>query len=127
MTLADMIAQENALIQSWILWLTFINLLSVVFIIAHHEARWILGVFLANMVFMGLLYQLFGYVRLLGLSHIIFWTPLVIYLLLKMPQRRLKNASGVYLVLLLASNSLSLIFDYRDFFLWLGGDRAPIL
>ncbi len=73
-----------------------------------------------------LLYGHMGYVKLLGLPHIIFWVPLAIYLF-----RRVRRADvpiwprriiSVVLVMIL----ISLAFDCTDVVRYLLGKRTPL-
>ncbi len=71
------------------------------------------------------LYDLFGYVRLLGLGHIVFWTPLLIWLL-----RRTRVGDFPVLPLwitrvVISVVAISLAFDYVDLLRYLAGNRAP--
>jgi hypothetical protein len=72
------------------------------------------------------MYGQMGYVRLLGLPHLIFWTPLAIYL-----WRQIKRADmpvwprrlmSVTLVII----AISLVFDYTDTARWVLGEREPL-
>jgi hypothetical protein len=108
---------------AWIAWLGLVNLAGVLFL-SEVEARWTLAAFFASAVAMSMLYELTGYNRLLGLAHVLFWTPLVIYL-----YARLRNLVGPPLFegwvrLLLASLGVSLVIDYVDVLRYLLGDRG---
>lgn len=117
------IFQQPWWLVSWIGWLALVNL-SAIFFFAEIEARWVLAAFGASALTMFGLYELVGYARLLGLAHVLFWTPLVIYL-----YRRLSNLVGPpllerWLRLLLATNGLSLVIDYVDVLRYLLGERS---
>jgi hypothetical protein len=71
------------------------------------------------------LYDQFGYVRLLGLGHIVVWTPLLIWLLAR-------TGAGDFPVLplwitrmVISIIAISLAFDYVDLLRYIGGNRAP--
>lgn len=107
----------------WIAWLGTINLASLAFL-REIEARWVLTAFLASLTTMVLLEHSYGYNRFLGLAHVIFWTPLLLYL-----YRRLARIVGPpryenWLRTLLASNGISLLIDYVDVLRYLTGDRS---
>jgi hypothetical protein len=87
-------------------------------------ARWVLAAWIGNVVFMSILYELNGYNRLLGLSHVIFWTPLVLWLFRRRAALREPRPFGVWVVLLVATNSVSLVIDYVDVLRYLLGDRS---
>jgi hypothetical protein len=110
----------------WVLILMIANTASVLFV-KRVEARWVLLAWVINLPLMGFLYQTFGYVRLLGLSHVILWTPLVIYLWMRrtdwMPPRTLADR---WVVLVFTVNLLSLLIDYIDVFRWVSGERGAL-
>ena len=79
----------------------------------------------ATMVWM---HSQMGMVRLLGIVHVVFWTPLIIYL-----WRKLQTApefslyfKGIIWVLMITFTA-ALIFDYYDVARWIIGQRAPIV
>ena len=71
------------------------------------------------------MYEQMGYVRLLGLPHVILWTPLAVYLFRQvrrpdMPQWPARLMSVTLVVIL-----ISLAFDYVDVIRWMLGERVP--
>lgn len=68
-----------------------------------------------------------GYVRLVGLPHILIWTPLAVYLY----RRRLHFAAPWpvrwTVAALMATIVVSLGFDYVDILRYLLGERAPLV
>ena len=108
---------------AWIGWLGVVNAASVAFL-SEVEARWTLAALIAGLALMSVLYEITGYNRLLGLAHVVCWTPLVVYL-----YSRLSNLVGPplfegWIRLLLATNGLSLVIDYVDVARYLMGDRG---
>jgi hypothetical protein len=72
-----------------------------------------------------LLYNQMGYVKLLGLPHIIVWTPLAIYLW-GMLKTDLPQIPKVIIWIILVTIAISLAFDYVDVARYiLGHRRAP--
>jgi len=118
------IAREPAVLQAWVYWLMIINTASILFIVQRVEARWVLAAWVANMFLMGFLYDTYGYTRILGLSHIILWTPLLVYLWRRRGQIDRASWSGRYLAALFISNFISLLFDYADLIRYITGDVA---
>ena len=117
------ILQQPWWLLTWLAWLGFINLASLVFW-SEVEARWVFGAFAGAFLLMMALYELNGYNRFLGLGHVVFWTPLMLYL-----YHRLSNVLGprlfeTWLRVLMATNGLSLVIDYVDVFRYLMGDRT---
>lgn len=123
MGLIGEILQEPWWLLIWLGWLGFVNLASVAFW-REVEARWVLAAFVGAFLLMTALYEINGYNRFLGLGHIVFWTPLLLYL-----YQRLGNVIGprlfeTWLRVLLATNGVSLVIDYVDVFRYIMGDRA---
>jgi hypothetical protein len=123
----EAIAQQPVWLQAWVYWMVLVNLGSVVFVRQRVEARWVLGLFLVNGIFMSWLNDVQGFTRLLGLSHVIFWTPLLIYLIRRIPRIETRSPFGVYVRIVLATNGVSLVVDYVDVIRYLLGERAPLI
>jgi len=65
-----------------------------------------------------------GFTLLVGGGHVLIWTPLVLFLIFARPQG--SAAYNIYLWILLIVNLISLVFDYKDLFRWLGGARSVL-
>ena len=113
--------------QRWVMWMMARNTASLIFCWKNMEARFVLAAWIPNGIFMMLLAELVGYTRILGLSHAIFWTPLVIYLFLRRKNFDWSTIYGKWLYILLATNCASLIIDYIDVIRYIAGDRDPVL
>ena len=125
----DLMDHINSSPLHWKLWMNVLmifNFGAILFALKDVRARWVVMAMIGNGLFMSLLYSQFGYTRILGLSHIVFWTPLLVYLWKK------RNAFldhvwatrwmwGVMIV-----NGLSLLIDYTDVIRYLLGDKAPV-
>ncbi len=112
------IRQYPVPLQLWVAWLAAVNCASVLFL-RQREARWVLAAWLANIVLMNVLFARYGFSRLLGISHVLFWTPLLAYLLSArrawIPAREGRPvAFAAWLLALIASNGLSLAIDVVD-------------
>lgn len=114
MTLLEHIGQEPLWLQIWVNWMVFINLFGIVFIWSRVEPRWVVAAFLCSAIFMNFLFSLHGYQKILGASHIIFWTPLLVYLFLRRYEIGRYGASAVYLGVVFATDFISLIIDFSD-------------
>jgi len=109
-------------LQVWIMWLGVANFGSV-FFLRHIQARWTLAAFLGAATVMSGLYALNGFNRLLGLGHVVFWTPLLLYLF----RQRAELAPGrlrSWVSTVILTNGVSLIVDYADVVRYLLGDRS---
>lgn len=76
---------------------------------------------------MSWLYNQVGYVRLLGLVHIVIWTPLAYYF-----WQRLKNPAIVkpfrqIIWIFLITIGISLLLDYADVIRYILGERASLI
>lgn len=126
MTLNDHIMQQPTWLVAWVGLLVVISLLAIPFAIKDARPRWIILAFIGAAILMNLLYEKFGYTRILGLAHIVFWTPVWIYIWRnrnKNPQRAWTNR---YLVAWLLIAGISLIIDYADVIRYILGDKGPL-
>ena len=112
-------------IQIWLTWLMALNT-AAFFFWGRPEGKVTALVWLANGTTMMAMYWIFGYTRILGLSHIIWWTPLLIWLIPRFLQQRPTGIFGVWLGLVIVSDFASLVFDYIDVARFVLGDRAPL-
>lgn len=72
------------------------------------------------------LYEQLGYVKLLGLPHIIAWTPLAFFLWHKIRSADVTKAPRVIMSIVLATIAVSLAFDVTDVIRYIAGDRTPL-
>ena len=85
MSLQEAIAQQPQWIGWWLIWLTFGAFLLPFALLFWRSSR-IAGAAgilasVASAYGVGWVYDRLGYVKLLGVPHILFWTPLAIYLI----------------------------------------------
>jgi len=73
-----------------------------------------------------LLYEQLGYVKLLGLPHVVIWTPLVIYLLASARRPDVPAIAKRVIWLVMAIIGISLLFDYADVARYFLGERTPM-
>ncbi len=108
-------------ILAWVGWMGLVNGASVVFL-RHTPARIVLAAFVSAFIVMETLYAANGFNRLLGLGHVLFWTPLVIYLYRQMPA--MTGNLKTWATAVLATNAVSLVIDYIDVARYLLGDHS---
>lgn len=111
-------------LKVWIFWIVFLNGASLLFV-RHVEARWVLAAWIASLVTMSRLFDEFGYTRILGLAHVLWWSPLVVYLF-RRRARFGEGAFGGWARWVALSNAASLVIDYVDVARWALGDRGPV-
>lgn len=77
-------------------------------------------------IMIGVMYEYMGYVKLLGLPHVIFWVPLVIYLLGQTRKPDLPAWPRRIMLFAIAVIVVSLAFDITDVIRYLLGERTPL-
>lgn len=106
-------------VQLWMRWLNIVFLFGIFFAFSHGAALWSL---LAYIVCFPVAVAIFYYtrnIRLTGIPHIVFWTPLLIYFPYAVsndPDFNLLGIYGIWVVLLCLTVAISVIFDVRAFF-----------
>jgi phosphoglycerol transferase MdoB-like AlkP superfamily enzyme len=73
------------------------------------------------------LYQRIGYVRLLGLPHVLIWTPLVIYLFVQQGKPKMPIWPQRIIWVVIITILISLVFDYFDVLRYVLGSRASLV
>jgi len=111
----------------WVNAMVFVLALAIPFSFSYREARWILlGAVLGMLGTVGA-YALFGYTRLLGLGHILFWTPTLIYMITVRGWKTYEQTLfSRWLITAAIVIGISLAFDVVDLLRWILGERAPI-
>ncbi len=108
----------------WVNFMSAVIVLAVPFAFTRVEARWTLLVMALVFPFMMWLYAQFGFQRILGLAHVVFWTPLAIYLWRRRDQWRVRQTlGGKWILALFMTMSVSLVMDYADVVRYLMGER----
>lgn len=130
MTFTEAIAQQPQWVQYWLNWLFFgAFILPVVLFFWRQSRVSAVAVLLsdaANAVAVGWMFNELGYVRLLGLPHIFFWTPVVIFLFLQMRRPDMPVWPRRIILIVMVTIAISLAFDYVDVARYLLGERAPL-
>lgn len=128
-TLGEAIATEPMWLQGWVTALVVVHLAALAFIVTRVHGVWrvryqpfaILASFFLAGAFMGWLYEQVGYVRLLGLAHLVFWTPVYVWVW-RTRNREAGTVYAKYLLVYLVIAGLSLVIDAVDVVRWLVGD-----
>jgi hypothetical protein len=129
-TLGDAMASEPLWLQAWLAVLVVTNLLAVLFVVTRRSGRWsvraeplaILVAFFASGILMEWLYTQVGYVRLLGLAHLVFWGPVWAWLVTRRAEIGTSSWFGRYVHLYLVVAGISLAIDTVDVIRHLLGD-----
>jgi hypothetical protein len=130
MTLEEAIAQQPAWIGYWLYWLMFGAFVLPFALLIWRQSR-IAGIaaIAAGIVAgfgVGWLHDQMGYVKLLGLPHIVVWTPLAIYLAVLLRRDDMPRWPRGIIAVVLATIAVSLVFDYVDALRYLLGERTPL-
>lgn len=130
MTLEEAIAQQPAWLQYWLTWLVFGAFFLPMALVFWRQSR-IAGIaaaaasLAAGLVVNGMYAQM-GYVKLLGLPHIIIWTPLAVYLFVRFRDPQMPPWPRRIIAVVLATLAVSLAFDYVDVVRYMLGERTPL-
>ena len=128
MTLPEAIALQPAWLNIWLNWLMFGGFIAPLALLIWRPTRLagvvtlIAGVLSAFGV--SYLFDKLGYIKLLGLPHILFWTPAA-FLLWQTSKQELPKYARPVLWLVLGTIIVSLVFDYTDVIRYILGERAP--
>ena len=74
----------------------------------------------------GWMYEQMGWVKLLGLPHVIFYTPLAIFLFSQIGRADMPKWPRWIMVFSLATILISLAFDYTDVIRYFLGNTTPL-
>ncbi len=113
----------------WPLWLGLLvmaNLLAPIYFFEALEAWVVLATFLAGAAIMMALFAAKGFVRLLGLGHIL-WIPMVPWLWTRLDLLEPGGLMAYWIGAVVALNGISLIIDAIDVVRYVTGDREPTI
>lgn len=115
----------------WLYWMSFaIAITPLVLVFSKATRLDAVIVFLANLaMFVGMswVYDQMGYVRLLGIVHVVLWTPLLIYLVRRARTGEMPLPCRLVMWMFAATLAISLVFDYTDVARYLLGERASMI
>jgi hypothetical protein len=127
MTMQDALAQQPTWVQVWATWLIVGGFIAPLGLLFWRQTR-LAGIAalvagIAAAIGTQMLFDRLGYVKLLGLGHIVVWTPLLIYLIYLLRQD-LPTFARWLIYVTAATILISLAFDYTDVLRYLLGDHA---
>lgn len=109
----------------WIALLGMVNGLAPLFFLGSLEAKVVLAaVMVGAMIQLALLAKL-GFVRLLGLGHILVWVPMLLWLVPRLASYDTTTWFGRWLFAVVVVDLASLAIDFVDVGRYLAGDRRP--
>lgn len=127
----DVMFSNTGWIRIWFYWLGF-AIVATPAILAlskatRRDALIVLVINISVFVSMGWLFRQIGYVRLLGIVHVILWTPLFIYLLSRAKNGNMTFPFRLVIWLFVVTLAVSLAFDYVDVVRYLLGERGSMV
>lgn len=108
----------------WGAWLVAVNAACLLFI-QHIEAQVTLGAVGVAVLAQALIYQHKRFIRLLGVTHVL-WVPMLTWMALRLDTLpKEETAFHVWLITLIATNAVSLAIDAWDATRFILGERRP--
>ena len=115
----------------WLYWMAFAIIVTPLVLVFSKATRLdaliVLLTNIAMLVGMGWIYEQIGYVRLMGIVHVILWTPLFIYLFLRAKNGDMLLLCRLVIWMFVATLAVSLVFDYTDVVRYLLGERDSMI
>lgn len=107
----------------WCVWLVAVNAVCL-FFMTDIEAQIVLAVTAIAVVIQTVIYQRQGFVRILGSVHIM-WIPMFAWMGTRLDHISQYEGLSNWLIILLATNAVSLMIDAIDGYRYFSGERAP--
>jgi hypothetical protein len=128
MTLSQAIAAQPLWVQYWLYVLIFSIVVLPLTLLIWKQTRLTAVITIAASILAGIgvsrLYDHLGYVKFLGLPHVILWTPLVWYLWQQIKREDVPTWPRRIMIVVLAVFVVSLVFDYVDVVRYVLGERT---
>lgn len=113
-------------VQLWLMVLMTVNAVLPLFFLARFEARIVLGTFFLSFLLMVVITARNGFTRLLGFGHVL-WVPLVAFLVTRLGAVPEGDPYRLWLMSVIALNSVSLVIDAVDVIRFARGEREEIV
>ena len=130
MTFKEALAAQPAWLGWWLNWLLIGTLVLPTVLVIWRKTRIVGLVTVAVIVASGFgvvtMFDRLGYVKLLGLPHVVLWTPLVIWLISVWRRGDMPDWPRRIMAVVIVTMLISLAFDYADVLRYLLGERAPV-
>ena len=124
---SEFISNSPTWVVIWVYFMTAILALAIPFSFQYREARWILVGIVLGMIGTLVAYAAFGFTRLTGLGHIVFWSLTLIYMVTVRGRGHYeKTLFSKWILLAAFVIGASLMLDVIDALRWLLGERGPI-
>lgn len=130
MTLSQAIAQQPLMVQYWLYVLVFAIVVLPLTLLIWKQTRLTAVITIAVSIIAGLgvswIFDTYGYVKILGLPHIILWTPQAVYLYRQIKRQDMPVWPKRITIVVLAMFMVSLVFDYIDVARYILGERGVV-
>lgn len=126
MTMNEHMMSQPLWLVLWLAIMGGMHIAAIPFTIKDWRPRIMILIMGVNMLFMGALFHKYGYTRILGLSHVIFWTPLLAYLWKSRNSHPDRLWTERFLKAAMAVIFISLLLDYSDVIRYVLGDHAVV-
>ena len=125
---AEMLYQQPDILKYWIRWLGVMNMACIFFVWKHYQARWVAVAMLIVIAANVPIAMALGLVKALAIPHLFAWIPLVVYLAMQVRKGKVQTKSifGIWVLMLMVTNTVSIIFDIRDTVEYIAGDRGIV-
>jgi len=111
----------------WVMLLGGVNFVGGLLFLNTIEGKFALLAMMGSMIVMLAIYSKYGFVRLLGLGHILFWLPFVIWNLTRLSEPSSLNSDfKIWLIAVSVFNSLSLLLDFVDVIRFFKGEKSEM-
>ncbi|MDQ6970137.1 MAG: hypothetical protein Q9M16_06495 [Mariprofundus sp.] len=110
----------------WVGVLMALNAIIPLFFMAMLEAQAVVGTFMLAAITQMLIFQRYGFVRLLGLGHI-YWIPMLLWLWAQGHDVGMGSGFMLWFTLLLLCNAVSLLIDSMDVLRYWRGEKSPTI
>jgi len=131
MSFEEAIATQPSWVQWWVNWMSIAIVGSMIALLFSKTTRRDSAVILITSLaifFMTMwLYQQIGFVRLLGIVHVVIWTPLAVYFWRRLKIPAITAPFRQVIWVFLATIVVSLVFDYADVVRYLLGERESMV
>ena len=115
----------------WLYWMSVAIIVTPLVLVfskaTRRDAVIVLLTNIAMLIGMGWVYEQMGYVRAMGIVHVILWTPLFIYLFLRAKNGEMPLLCRLVMWMFAATLAVSLVFDYTDVARYLLGERDSMI
>ena len=116
---------------AWLYWMSVVIFVTPLVLVLSKSTRIdaaiVLLVHIAMLVGMSWVYDQMGYVRMLGIVHVILWTPLMVYLFFRVRKVDMPLPCRIVMWMTIATLAVSLVFDYTDVARYLLGERDSMI